>query len=159
MDTRETDRITHGFYRARLDDSDVLYEVIDRDMFPTAIGEIIQMLKDPRYYVFISADDDAILAYQPTFGELPWLSVHSWTKPSGRGVRLKKFYWGTGIWIIENTEFTTIAALIPDEYRMHGLFLAQCDAIRQAYVDGVTLYTFSYEELNNIKEKLKCLKD
>jgi len=160
LDTRKKDRKELGFYRARLDDTDVLYKVIDEEKFPRAIYQLIQALKNPDIYIMVSDADDAIIIYEPAYGMVPWLNTHSHTLKSARGRKLKELYWKTGCWIFENTRYTAITCVIPEDFRHHGIFLGAIGATRQFEVDGTVMYTWDIEtQYEQVKEKLKCLKD
>lgn len=154
MDTRKKDRKLQGFYRARLDDSAILYKVIDSDEFPFAIAETIQRLKNAHIYVFISSTEDAIIVYEPVYGSVPWVNTHTWTLPSCRGAKLKEFYLRTGMWIVENTDYSVITMLVPDRLRRQGLFLSAIGAKRQCEVMGEVLYTFDELQYDGIKKAL-----
>jgi len=159
MDKREKNKKEIGFYRARLSDTDVLYKVIDQEAFPSAIMEIIYRLKLPEMYVFISATDDAIVAYDPVFGSVPWCNCHTWTLPSCRGKKLKEFFWKTGIWMCHNTEYTTFTSVLPDLYRRQGLFLSAIGAKRRFEIDTDVFYTFHEEMFMEARDKLGVTND
>jgi len=160
MDRREENKKDLGFYRARLNDSDVLYDIIDREVFPSGIHEVIQRLKIPEIYVFISSENNAILVYEPVFGDIPWCNCHTWTKKSCRGKKLKEFFWKTGIWMVHNTKYMTFTSIITPDLKRQGLFLSAIGAKRQ-FEDGSgnVCYTFDKAMFEEVKEKLGVTSD
>lgn len=144
-----------SFYRARLENSDVLYKVIDHEMFPYAIAETIGRLKNPNIYVFFTDAEDAIVVYEPVYGNVPWMNTHTWTLKSARGKKLKDFYLRTGVWMMDNTETTAITMVVPERMRRQGLFLATIGAKRQCEINGEVLYSFDIEQLEEIRRRLQ----
>lgn len=152
MDTREHDRKNLGFYRARLEDSSVLYG-IPMDTFDRA--QNIQRLKNPNVFVFVSADDDAILVLEPAWGDVPWLCAHAWSSKAGRGRKLKRLFWAVYIWVFENTEYEVITGVVPENLRYYKIFLGAIGAIRETEILGTTVYSCNKTMVPEFKKKLE----
>lgn len=156
MDTREQDRKELGFYRARLEDSDVLYKF---DMASSDRANNIQRLKHPDIYVFINDAETVLVAYEPAYGDVPWLTGHAFTSPTGRGVALKELFWASGIWIFQHTHYNVITGVVPGRLRRYGLFLGAMGATRQYEYKGTVLYTYNSSQVEEFEERLKELKE
>ena len=155
MDTREQDKKTLGFYRARLEDSDVLYRI---PMDSPDRAHNIRRLKDSGVYVFVNDDEDAVLILEPAWGSIPWLCAHCFTGPTGRGRKLKKFFWSTYIWVLENTDYEVITGVVPEDKRYYKLFLGSIGAHRETEILGTAMYSCNSTMVPEFKEKLKALR-
>ena len=155
MDTREQDKESLGFYRLRLDDSGVLYEI---PMEPEDRQGNIQRLKDPRIYVFANKAETALVAYEPAYGKIPWLTGHAFTSPKGRGVPLKELFWATGIWIFRNTMYEVITGVVPPQLKRYGLYLGAMGATRQYEFNGTVMYSYDATQVPEFEEKLQALR-
>lgn len=158
--------MTDSFFRMTMKDTDCLYDIVDRKEFPYGIPILIRQIRNPGTYVFATDSRDAVVVYEPAYGSVPWITTHSYSLPSARGIKLRDFYLDTGLWIIENTPYCTITCVVPDDFLHHGLFLAHIGATRQFHSSGVTMYTFEEHQLREFKERIKrnkekskCLKD
>ena len=156
MDTRTEDKESLGFYRLRLDDSGVLYEF---DMEPEDRQLNIQRLKHPGIYVFANKAETVLVAYEPAYGKIPWLTGHAYTSPKGRGVPLKELFWATGIWIFQNTMYEVITGVVPEHLRRYGLYLGAMGATRQYEFNGTVMYTYDATQVPEFEEKLRLLKE
>jgi hypothetical protein len=150
-DTRDTDRKTQGFYRARLDDSDVAYKLSSD---PRTRVYWIQRLKIPEIYVFINDSETAMVAYEPAYGDIRWLTGHALTEPKGRGRALRDLFWASGIWMFEHTNYEVITGVVPPTLRRYGLFLAAMGATRQFEFYGTVMYTFHKGQVSHFKARL-----
>lgn len=153
--TKEEMRKKHGFYRATLEDSDVLYGV-PMDTFDRA--QNIQRLRNPHVFVFVSADDDAILVLEPAWGDVPWLSAHAWSAKSGRGRKLKRLFWSVYIWVFQNTEFDVITGVVPTNLRYYKIFLGSIGARRETEILGTAVYSCDRTMVPEFEKKLKALR-
>jgi len=114
----------------------------------------IQRLKIPQIYVFINAEDTAMVAYEPAYGDIRWLTGHALTESKGRGRALRDLFWASGIWIFENTNFEVITGVVPPSLRRYGLFLAAMGATRQFEYFGTVMYTFQKKQVEHVKARL-----
>ena len=151
MDTRAEDRKKHGFYRARLDDSDVIYKLSSD---PSVRKSWVQRLKIPVIYVFVNDAETAMVAYEPAYGDIRWLTGHALTESKGRGRALRDLFWSSGIWVFENTRYEVITGVVPPTLRRYGLFLAAMGATRQFEHFGTVMYTFHKDQVAHFRARL-----
>ena len=158
-DTREVDRKVLGFYRARLDDGDIVHGIIDHQRFPSAMQDMVMRLKHPHIYVFIRDEEDAVITYEPCYGLVPWVNTHILTKPSARGRQLLEFNLSTGIWIIENTDYDVITIAVPEFLGLkHSMFLSAMGAVKRFDILGTKMFTMDRTQLEEAQERLTALK-
>ena len=93
------------------------------------------------------------------FGAVPWYLVHTFCTEEERGLELKKFLIGTGLWMCDNSNAEAFMAVIPGYLRHYGLYLATTLGMKRRGKEmGSTIYTVGadkYDELKLILEKLE----
>lgn len=146
-----------GFYRAGPDDTDAIYKIIPDENYKDRVFNI-KRLRVPEIYVFINNEGTALVAYEPAYGAIPWLTGHAYTSRSGRGAPLKELFWATGIWIFQNTEYEVITGVVPASLRRYGLFLGAMGATRQFDHKGTVMYSYSDTQVPEFQEKLDALR-
>lgn len=147
------------FRRGRLRDSDILYDIIDAEEYPTARSEMIMRLKHPRIFVFFPDTNDAVIAYEPMYGNMvPWVNVHVFSNKSIRGPRLMKFYLETGLWMSYNEGVEVITIVVPSSLGLrHSMFLSSMGADKRWDVDGNMMFTVDATKNEMYEERLKKL--
>lgn len=139
----------------KLSTADALYKIIDRKKFPLGISQGIQRLKHPEIYMFCNDEEDAIVVYEPVFGIVPWYNTHTHTLKSCRGKRLRDFFLDTGVHLFENTKAEAIVSIIPPEFKRQGFFLRAIGAKRSGSIEDTNIYSFTREDIEEAKRKLK----
>ena len=148
----------NGFYRGTMDDTDVLYDIVDRERFPTAVRDMVYRLRTPGIHVFIADTKDAIMVYEPAYGIVPWLNGHVYSAPSIRGPKLMEFYLNTGLWIAENTDTEVITVVVPDWLGLkHSMWMANVGFTKQWDILGNMMFTADVTQLPKFEERLKKL--
>lgn len=143
--------------RMTLRDSDVLYGI---EMSAYDRQQNIQRLKSPEIYVFTNDTEDAIIAMEPAFGDVDWLSIHVWTAPTARGKSLKTLFCESGIWVVDNTRYNVLMGVVPADNRKYALFLGMMGAECVAEVNGTRMYAVDgSKRKQEFQEKLKKLKE
>lgn len=144
-----------GFYRANIKDhSQRVLDILGNTLEAT---DMLSKLKNHYFYLFISDSGKSLLCYEPVFGEIPWYLVHTYTSEDERGLELKKFLLGTGLWMCDNSKAEAFMAVIPRRLRRYGIFLRHCGARRQGTEQDCTIYTFGIDQYNDLSKKLKSL--
>jgi len=146
-----------GFYRATIENSDAIYKIIPDHKYEDRAFNI-KRLRVEEIYVFINDEETVLVAYEPAYGDIPWLTGHAYTSRSGRGVPLKELFWASGIWIFQNTKFQVITGVVPAHLRRYGLFLGAMGATREFEYDGTVLYSYNESQVPRFQKELDALR-
>jgi len=146
-----------GFRRLGQKDTDVIYKIIPDEDYQDRAGNI-RRLRIPEIYVFVNDEETALVAYEPAYGDVPWLTGHAYTSRTGRGTALKDLFWATGIWIFTNTGTEVITGVVPKRLRRYGLFLGAMGATREFSYNGTVCYSYNESQVPRFQEELNALR-
>lgn len=146
-----------GFYRAGPEHTDVLYSIIPDENYEERAFNI-KRLQHPDVYVFFNDEGTALVAYEPAYGDIPWLTGHAYTSRTGRGIALKELFWATGIWIFTNTKYEVITGVVPKHLRRYGLFLGSMGATREFSYNGTVCYSYNESQVQRFQKELDALR-
>lgn len=144
--------------RIYLEDSDVLYDIIDREQYPTGIRDMITRLKHPSIYVLMNEEQTALMSFEPVYGPVPWYNCHVYTTPKCRGRKMARFYMQAGLWMVYNKGAEVLTVVVPEVLgRRHSLWMAQMGFERKWEVDGSIMFITTLDAVPMFEERLRKL--
>ena len=146
--------------RATMEDTDVLYDIIDTKKFPGAIRDMVHRLRSPLVYVFLSEDKEALMIFEPCYGIVPWVNGHVYSKESIRGPRLMEFYLECGLYIADHTDYEVITVVVPEWLGLrHSLWMSHVGFTKRWDILGNMMFTADMSQVDKFRDHLKKLKE
>ena len=148
-----------GFYRANWNHSQTVIDIVKGlTGSPNASADMILKLRNSYFYIFISDSGKSLLSFEPVFGVIPWYLVHTFCDEAERGLKLKLFLLGAGLWMADNTNMEALMAVIPDNLRRYGIFLRSAMGMKRIGKElDATIYTIGIDRYDEMRSKLNKL--
>lgn len=146
--------------RLSIEDTDVLYDIIDTEEYPKGIRDMIVRLRTPGVYVLINEEESAIMVFEPVYGPVPWYNCHVYTTPDCRGKKMVKFYCEAGLWMVYHGGAEVLTVVVPRSLgRRHSLWMAHMGFEKKWESDGDMMFITTLESFPMFEERLKKLGD
>jgi len=144
--------------RLSIEDTDVLYKIIDTEEYPTGIAQMVRRLRTYGIYVLMNEEETALMVFEPVYGPVPWYNCHVYTTPECRGKKMVKFYCEAGLWMVYNGGAEVLTVVVPAMLgSRHSLWMAHMGFEKKWELEGDSMWITTIDTYEKFEERLRKL--